>query len=110
MTPVVPVLDTLSNKYYEDEFLRLSAQWHKDTDHLSSTSKSNAHPAYLEIIALGQGVVPFLLRDLENNRAHWFKALEEITGAHPLSPSIAGQIPKMAQAWLSWAKENGYHW
>jgi len=110
MARFVPVLDKIFSDYYSKEFNRLSAQWHKDTDHLSSTSKSNAHPAYLEIIALGQGVVPFLLRDLEKNRAHWFKALEAITGTHPLSPSIAGQIPKMAQAWLSWAKENGYHW
>ena len=70
----------------------------------------NNHPAYREIISMGQEVVPLLLRDLEANQTHWFRALHEITGADPIRASDAGNIAKMAEAWLAWARENGYRW
>jgi hypothetical protein len=110
MSRFVPVLDEVFSNYFGDEFRRLAAAWHKDTDYVSSMEKANKHPAYQEIMGLGHGVVPFLLRDLADNHTHWFTALGEITGARPTSPAIAGNIPKMAEAWLRWAKENGYHW
>jgi hypothetical protein len=58
---------------------------------------------------LGPAVVPLLLRDMEQNHTHWFCALREITGANPVSPS-AGDIPQMVEAWLRWARDNGYRW
>jgi hypothetical protein len=70
--------------------------------------KARKHPAHREIISLGRGVIPFLLRDIADSHTHWFAALEEITGERPTSAAIAGNIPKMAEAWLSWAKDNGY--
>jgi hypothetical protein len=94
----------------EQRFRRLAALWHKDTDVLSSMSAASGHPAYLEIIDMGPEVVPLLLRDLEDNQTHWFCALRTITGANPLTPGEAGNIAKMVEAWLRWAKENGYRW
>jgi hypothetical protein len=94
----------------EGRFRRLSAVWHRDSDYLSSMAESDRHPAYQEIIRLGPEVVPLLLRDLEETHSHWFAALEAITGAHPLSAAIAGNIPRMVEAWLGWAKDNGYRW
>lgn len=92
----------------EERFRSLAAAWHKDTDYLSSMEEADNHPAYQEIIGLGAEVVPFLLRDLVENHAHWFTALEAITGARPTSAADAGNIPRMAEAWLRWAKDNGY--
>ena len=92
----------------EDRFRRLAALWHRDTDYLSSMDEANHHPAYREIIDLGAEVVPLLLHDLAANHTHWFEALEAITGAKPLSQKEAGNIPKMVEAWLHWAKDNGY--
>jgi hypothetical protein len=91
----------------EERFRRLAAIWHKDTDYLSSMSQSSSHPAYQEIIGMGPEVVPLLLRDLEETHSHWFSALRSITGANPLTPAESGNIPKMAQAWLRWGKNNG---
>jgi hypothetical protein len=91
-------------------FRRLAAAWHRDTDYLSSMEEASSHPAYQEIVGLGPEVVPLLLRDLANNHTHWFAALEAITGAQPVPPSLAGHIPSMAEAWLRWARENGYRW
>jgi hypothetical protein len=71
---------------------------------------ANSHPAYQEIIRLGPAVVPLLLRDLAEHHTHWFVALEGITGARPVPASAAGNIPRMVEAWLRWAKDNGYRW
>lgn len=73
-------------------------------------SEADNHPAYQEIIRLGPEVIPLLLRDLEENHTHWFTALEAITGTNPVPPSASGKIPEMAEAWLCWARKNGYQW
>ena len=104
-TPDTPPSETL-----EERFRRLAAVWHKETAYLSSMSEASSHPAYQEIIRLGPEVVPLLLRDLEANHTHWFAALRALTGAEPISTSAAGNIPKMTEAWLSWAKDKGYRW
>jgi hypothetical protein len=103
-TPNAPI-ETLP-----DRFRRLATAWHSDTDYLSSMEESESHPAYQEIIRLGSGVLPLLLRDLADNHTHWFAALEAITGARPVPPAAAGQVPLMVAAWLCWAKDNGYQW
>ena len=94
----------------EERFRRLAAAWHSETAYLSSMTEASSHPAYQEIIRLGPEVVPLLLRDLEAHHTHWFAALRAITGAEPIPPQAAGNIPRMTEAWLNWAKANGYRW
>jgi predicted DNA-binding antitoxin AbrB/MazE fold protein len=94
----------------ERRFRQLAAEWERAVAHHSSTTMRNNHPAYREIIRLGPQVVPLLLRDLQANHTHWFCALREITGANPVPESAAGNIPKMAEAWIAWAREKGYEW
>jgi hypothetical protein len=108
-TPVKPTPGTAAETV-EDRFRRLAAAWHRDTDYLSSMDDADSHPAYQEITRLGYEVVPLLLRDLAENHTHWFGALEAITGARPAPPSAAGNVPRMVEAWLRWAKDNGYQW
>ena len=38
------------------------------------------------------------------------RKLSAITGAHPVSEEDRGKIPKIADAWLRWGRENGYQW
>jgi hypothetical protein len=104
-TPDLPPRETL-----EERFGRLAAVWHRETAYFSSMTEASSPPAYQEIIRLGPEVVPSLLRDLETHHSHWFAALRAITGAEPIPPSSAGDIPKMAEAWLCWAKDHGYQW
>jgi hypothetical protein len=94
----------------EERFRQLAAAWHEAVAHHSSTTVRNNHPAYRAIISLGPEVVPFLLRDLEDNHTHWFAALREITRADPIPQEAAGNIPQMVDAWLRWARDNGYRW
>jgi len=91
-----------------ERFDVLARQWKADTALLSSTTAMTAHPAYQAIIALGLPVVPYLLRDLEREPAHWFEALQAITGANPVPPELWGNIPAMRAAWLTWGRDQGW--
>jgi hypothetical protein len=93
-----------------EAFARLASTWKKAVAMLSSSRARETHPAYREIIALGQPVVPLLLRHMEQQGTHWFAALQHITGANPVPEEDAGNIPRMVAAWLSWAHANGYQW
>jgi hypothetical protein len=94
----------------EQRFRRLESLWNAETGHLSSTTKIINHPAFQEIIGLGPAVIPLMLRDLESRPRLWVWALPRITGVDPVSEGDSGSIAKMSQAWLRWAKENGYEW
>jgi len=94
----------------EQRFRRLESLWTAETGHLSSSSRIVGHPAFQQIISMGNAVVPLMLHDLEERPRLWVWALPEITGAAPIDPDDAGNIAKMSQAWLKWGKENGYEW
>jgi hypothetical protein len=94
----------------EQRFRRLEALWTAATGHLSSTSKIINHPAIQEVLTLGPKVIPLMLRDLEVRPRLWVWALPQITGVDPIPESDYGNIAKMSQTWLGWAKENGYTW
>jgi hypothetical protein len=101
---------TVPTETLEQRFNRLAEEWYRATAYLSSMSKASQHPAYQEIIRIGEEALPFLLRDLESTHRHWFIALKQITGANPIPPADAGNVPKMADAWLRWARDKGYQW
>ncbi len=95
----------------EQRVVRLLARWREETAYLSSGTRITGHPAYQELIALGAPALPFLFRDLEQTGdGHLSKALAAITGAHPVPPEDRGQVRKVADAWLRWARENGQRW
>lgn len=101
------VASTLEPAALARQFQALAAQWKAGTALLSSTTDMIAHPAYQAVIALGSPVVPLLLRDLEREPAHWFEALQAITGEDPVPPEQWGKIPAMAAAWLAWGRARG---
>jgi hypothetical protein len=88
-------------------FQELAGQWKADTRLLSSSTAISSHPAYRAIIALGPPVLPFILRDLETEPAHWFEALQAITGEDPVPRADWGKIPAMRAAWLAWGRNRG---
>jgi hypothetical protein len=86
------------------QFEALAAQWKAETALLSSTSAMVSHPAYQAIIALGPPVLPLILRDLEGEPAHWFEALQAISGEEPVPREHWGDIEAMRRDWLEWGK------
>jgi hypothetical protein len=85
-------------------FRQLADEWKSAVALESSTSAMVNHPAYRAIIALGPPVLPFLLRDLEREPAHWFEALRAVAGEDPVPREKWGQIAAMAEAWLCWGR------
>jgi hypothetical protein len=104
--PVTPAAETI-----EQRVIRLLASWREQTVYLSSSTQITGHPAYQELIALGPAALPFLFRDLEQTGdGHLSKALTALTGAHPVSAEDKGKVRKVVEAWLRWAKGNGFRW
>ena len=91
-------------------FEALASEWKEQVGGSSFVAEKINHPAYQKIIEMGQVVVPFILRELEQKPTHWFEALKAITGANPVQPEQRGRPKQMAQAWLQWGREQGYEW
>lgn len=89
-------------------FATLAEQWKQETAHYSNVAKRALHPAYQEIIGMGERVVPLLLAELRREPDDWFWALHAITGVDPVPPTSCGNVRKMAEAWLQWGSQKGY--
>jgi hypothetical protein len=96
-----------TEKSLEEEFHEQADKWERETRHVSSMTDVVMHSSYQAIIKMGPDVIPFLLRDMEENRRFWFTALSYITGENPVKPRDAGRVDRMATAWLKWGKEKG---
>lgn len=92
----------------EQGFRESADRWRRDTAVLSSVTAKAMHPAYQRIIGMGPSVVPMLLRHLEREPDHWFWALTAITGEDPVPAEDAGDLDRMAEAWLRFGREHGY--
>ena len=103
-------LTSLQKAEIESTFMQLAKQWRKETYTVSSTAKLASHPAYQQIIAMGEPVIPLLLRELERKPGHWFMALRAISGEDPVPPEFRGRTREMIKAWLEWGKLKGYQW
>jgi hypothetical protein len=104
IVPASPAAETI-----EQRVARLLTSWRDQTAYTSSSTLITTHPAYQELIALGPAALPFLFRDLEQTGdGHLSKALSVLTGAHPVPAEDRGKIRAVAEAWLRWARENGY--
>jgi hypothetical protein len=74
------------------------------TSGMSSTRRAARHPAYGEILALGDRAIPWLLLRLEEpgERPLWLRLLGALNRIQP----GAGQetVAESAQAWIRWGK------
>ena len=89
------------------EFARLRTQWIAERGATSSIAKMATCPSYQRIIAMGDEVVPLILRQLEqegDEPDQWFWALAAITGENPVAADAQGDIVQMARAWLDWGR------
>jgi len=108
--PANTALQAQPGETVEQRFRRLEAIWEADTCAYSDPAKIMGHPAWQEIIRMGEAVVPLMLRDIEEQPRLWVWALHDITGENPVPDEDAGYIRKMGEAWLRWGKEKGYRW
>jgi len=89
-------------------FRDLVREWKEATIFTSSGTDMAMHPAYQQIIGMGMEAIPLILAELQREEDHWFWALKSITGADPVVLADRGNLPKMTDAWLHWARTNGW--
>jgi hypothetical protein len=81
----------------------------EDSDRtLSSVRQKKQHPAYRQIIQLGEQAVPLILEDLKRKPSHLFWALTEITGASPAGLADAKDLLDVVNSWIEWGRAQGY--
>lgn len=83
-------------------------KWQRETMFSSSSEEMILHRAYQRIIGLGKPALPFIFEQLQKDTGPWSFALEAITGEDPVSAEDIGDQEAIANAWLKWAKLNGY--
>lgn len=100
--------DSLALTYREavlaEALFSLAEEWRRATRFQSSLDRITGHPAYRQIIQLGEEVVPLILQELKRRPEPWFAALREITQADPVRPEERGDIRAMADAWVRWGR------
>ena len=90
-----------------DRFRRLVAEWKQQSRYLSNTAQMAMLKPYQRIIGMGWPVVTLILEELRREPDQWFWALEAITEENPVPPEAAGQVRRMAQAWIDWGIRRG---
>lgn len=89
-------------------FKPLFERWHRDTAHLSADEDIAMHPAYQQIIGLGEKALTLILTELQTKLGHWFWALTAITGENPVPENERGSLRLMREHWLQWGRSKGY--
>src|SRR6202790_5172879 len=85
-----------ASRAWEGRFVDLVAAWKRERGPHSSSARLAEHPAYQQIIGMGAEVIPLLLRELEREPDHWFRALHALTGANPVAAEARGNVREMA--------------
>ena len=92
------------------KFKELANKWLAETAMHSNPAIIAKHPAYPQIVGLGEQAIPLILAEISEarNRPHWFQALYDITGVTPLPEETWGNVEAVAAAWLEWGKKEGH--
>ena len=95
--------DALARRFHS-----LTATWRRETALQSSVTAVAMHPAYQQIIGLGEPALPLIFQELRREPDHWFWVLRAITGENPIHEENAGDLEAMTSDWLSWGGAHGY--
>lgn len=89
-------------------FSRLADEWRLGRGHSSKLTDLAMHPAYQQIIGMGERAVPLLLEEMKERPDQWDWALRAITGEDPVPRDSWGKLNEIAAAWIAWGRERGY--
>ncbi len=89
-------------------FYELLWTWSQEVKTLSDIDAICTHPAYQQIIGMGETALPLIFREVQRGEDYWFWALKAITGDDPVPEEDRGRITVMKRHWVRWANEHGY--
>lgn len=99
---------TLRSVMLREYFGAALAKWHSETEFSSLLAEKRAHPAYRQIVDLGEEAIPLILKEIESSPSFVFMALHDITGDDPIAVEHRGRVPLMIEDWLRWGSEHGF--
>ena len=108
MTTSSATAEITTDEALERKFRALADVWRREVGGYSLLNRIVAHPAYREIVEMGEAALPLIFADLQQEPDHWFTALREITGENPVPEADRGRLGAMRDHWLQWGRENGY--
>ena len=88
------------------KFTSLKLEWEEETLHLSSVTQAAMHPAYQQVIGMGEKALPLIMDELDRKPGLWFWALKSITGEDPVPAKMRGKTKAMTEIWLLWWARN----
>jgi hypothetical protein len=100
-------LDPKNAESLEETYHRLAEEWKSETAPLSSIRRKKQHPAYLQLVEIGEAAIPFILADLARKPSHLFWVLRDITNLNPADPA-AGNFRDVIDSWIEWGRDQGY--
>ena len=83
-------------------FQGLVRTWKDGTAGYSITARRYAHGSYQALLVLGPGIVPMILRELQERPDWWFEALKVLTKEDPTKPT--DNFHAAVKAWINWGK------
>ncbi|HEV7442123.1 MAG TPA: hypothetical protein VGO18_05975 [Steroidobacteraceae bacterium] len=84
-------------------FEALSAEWFTETRFQPSDSRICMHPAFLDIVSMGEPAVPFIVESLRKRPSFLTEALRRIVGSLPETSIGANEkIQEAVSAWIHW--------
>lgn len=103
------VMARYSKSALEKKFRKLVKEWWEGTCILSNPTQIVSHPAYKRIVAMGNKIIPLILKEYQTGGSfEWCAVLEEITGENPVQSHHAVSYNLMRDDWLSWGGREGY--
>jgi hypothetical protein len=91
----------------ERRFNQFADKWIAETGFLSDPIRKFMDRSHLKIIAMGEKVLPLILRELERKSGYWFVALDAVSPENPVQAEDQVSFDATANAWLRWGKQRG---
>lgn len=90
----------------EKQFNELSIKWKNETG-VFSTTVDKINDTYLDIIALGKEIIPFILKDMQkqDGSSHWHTALKALSKENPINREDLGRNKRIKEVWLAWGRK-----
>jgi hypothetical protein len=108
MPPTTIESDSLTNHPETLAFRRLVDEWFAGMGPSSNPQKLTSHPAFQQIIAMGDRAIPLVLCELQARPSLLVWALPTLAGENPVPSSERGKIGEMARIWVEWGRRRKY--
>ena len=97
-----------SARDFVHSFYAVLNRWNSETAFMSNSRQKKAHPSFSAMVENAELVLPLIVSELQRKPSHLVWVLEEAFKEQPYSAEQEGDIPAMADAWVSWANNRGH--